>query len=718
MTSLKSGRLIALVCGSILGLAALGATGVYQFSAFKYQAAFNDYRANFNADGSAAQARLNDMFKLVYQNIRTISLLPSVKNIDRHAKQLSDNDREAIRRIYENANSNVQVSEIYVVPASFNPQAIDPETGKPEAPIASFDSEIANVPDQTGSTTEATNKAPQVEDEEYKLLTEQIAFLKQQYPDNKKIDGLNVPLISGHEVITCDNTEFDNTHNDADRKGIVLSVPFFSQDGKLAGVIAAMVRTNVLRQFLPDANAALTSAAYGFTVLSKTPGQAALSAQSVSDAKPDPKIKTSEVLKIETADANAGWVLWSGRPDSEFETLPGVENISNTERMGYGIVAGFAAIAMLGFLYVLKRYYEPTQRLTQSMLSLASGNLSVDTPHYARADIIGQISQAVRAFGENLRILKSVEITREQVISELGRGLSRIQSGDLSCRIDRPFPKEMDGLLLAFNEAVERLQSAISIVKSGADNIKNGSQQIASASDALAKRTESQAANIEETAAAVSEITSKVKEAASGASQARDAVALAKQDATSCEGIVNETIGAMNGIDQSSREITQIIGLMDEIAFQTNLLALNAGVEAARAGDVGRGFAVVAQEVRALAQRSTDAAKRIKDLIATSRGHVELGVKLVGQAGTSLIRIVDRVTEIDKVVGKIAASAQQQASALQEINAAVSQMDQMTQQNAAMVEKSNSETRSLVEKSDDLNITVGSFITAEAPLAA
>jgi methyl-accepting chemotaxis protein len=255
-------------------------------------------------------------------------------------------------------------------------------------------------------------------------------------------------------------------------------------------------------------------------------------------------------------------------------------------------------------------------------------------------------------------------------------------------------------------------------VKTGADVIKTGSEQISTASDALARRTETQAANIEETAAAVSEITSTLKETAAGASQARDAVALARQDAVNCEAIVTNTITAMKGIDQSSREITQIIGLIDEIAFQTNLLALNAGVEAARAGDVGRGFAVVASEVRALAQRSAGAAKQIKELIDTSRGHVELGVQLVGETGTSLVRIVGRVTDVDKVISKIAVSVQQQAASLQEISSAVNQMDQMTQQNAAMVEESNAETRSLVQKSDDLNQMVGGFKTRDGARAA
>ncbi len=216
----------------------------------------------------------------------------------------------------------------------------------------------------------------------------------------------------------------------------------------------------------------------------------------------------------------------------------------------------------------------------------------------------------------------------------------------------------------------------------------------------------------------MAEITSKVQQAATGASEVRNAVATAREEAAKTGAIVQRAISSMNGIERSSQQITQIIGVIDEIAFQTNLLALNAGVEAARAGDAGRGFAVVAQEVRALAQRSAEAAKQIKTLISASQAEVGEGVSLVGEAGASLDRIVERVLAISALVDTIATSAAEQASGLAEVNTAVDQMDQTTQQNAAMVEQTTAATKNLAQQSDELNDLIASFVTSSKALLA
>jgi methyl-accepting chemotaxis protein len=228
-------------------------------------------------------------------------------------------------------------------------------------------------------------------------------------------------------------------------------------------------------------------------------------------------------------------------------------------------------------------------------------------------------------------------------------------------------------------------------------------------SNDLSKRTEQQAASLEETAAALDQITATVKKTAEGATYARNVVAAAKTDAENSGQVVGQAVTAMGEIEQSSHQISSIIGVIDEIAFQTNLLALNAGVEAARAGDAGRGFAVVASEVRALAQRSAEAAKEIKALISASSTQVAAGVSLVGETGKALQRIVSQIAEINGVMIDIAASAQEQATGLNEVNAAVNQMDQVTQQNAAMVEESTAAGFALASEAEELSRMMSQF---------
>ncbi|WP_395443997.1 methyl-accepting chemotaxis protein [Caulobacter sp. UC70_42] len=294
-------------------------------------------------------------------------------------------------------------------------------------------------------------------------------------------------------------------------------------------------------------------------------------------------------------------------------------------------------------------------------------------------------------------------------LDALADGLKALAEGDLTHRIDAPFSAKAQPVKDNFNHSVSRLRDALVNIASTADSIRGGSAEIASASDDLSHRTEQQAASLEETAAALDQITSTVNRSAEGAIQASNAATSAKIDAERSGEVVRDAVAAMGEIEQSSGQITQIIGVIDEIAFQTNLLALNAGVEAARAGEAGRGFAVVAQEVRALAQRSADAAKEIKTLIASSTAQVERGVKLVGQTGEALSGIVGKVSEITDQITEIARSSREQATGLNQVNTAVNQMDQVTQQNAAMVEEATAAASNLRGEANELTRLVGRF---------
>jgi len=322
------------------------------------------------------------------------------------------------------------------------------------------------------------------------------------------------------------------------------------------------------------------------------------------------------------------------------------------------------------------------------------------------------------AKGRVAKVVKfATEVTgRVDAVNQIARALERLAANDLSYRmagaIDAQFVRVRDD----FNGAVAVLDATIGAVATATQNVTAGANEISTASDDLSRRTEQQAASLEETAAALDQITATVGRSADGAKRASEAASGARVDAAKSGEIVGEAVSAMDGIEESSAQINQIIGVIDEIAFQTNLLALNAGVEAARAGEAGRGFAVVAQEVRALAQRSADAAKEIKALIANSSSQVDRGVRLVGETGRALTSIVGKVGEIDTLIHEIAQSSREQATGLGEVNLAVNQMDQVTQQNAAMVEEATAAAANLRTEANELERLIArfNFTTREA----
>ena len=313
-------------------------------------------------------------------------------------------------------------------------------------------------------------------------------------------------------------------------------------------------------------------------------------------------------------------------------------------------------------------------------------------------------------FDLNQKVMKVVKFATDiSDLTDLSAGLSRMAAGVLDQPIQKNFAPGLEEGRKDLNAAQEKLRSTIMEIADGVNLVASGSQESASASADLSGRTERQAASLEETAAALGQVTTRVKKTTEGAKLARAVVSEARGESEKSGDIVRQAVEAMGRIEKSSVEINQIIGVIDDIAFQTNLLALNAGVEAARAGDAGRGFAVVASEVRALAQRSADAAKDIKRLITTSRAEVGNGVKLVAETGDSLARIVGKVSEINSVVANIAASAEEQSTALQEVNTVVNQMDEATQQNAAMAEQSTAAARSMMQETEKLSEVVGQF---------
>ena len=302
---------------------------------------------------------------------------------------------------------------------------------------------------------------------------------------------------------------------------------------------------------------------------------------------------------------------------------------------------------------------------------------------------------------------------RLAVIAQVGEALEGLAKGDFTASL-HDLPEAFRKVEQDFEFMRSQISETLVQVADTAKSINTGSVEISSASDDLSERTEQQAASLEQTAAAMDQLTGGVRETAEGAAHVNRSVSEAHADATQGGAVVKEAVGAMDDIQRSAAEIAQIINVIDGIAFQTNLLALNAGVEAARAGDAGKGFAVVASEVRALAQRSADAAKHIKDLIGESSKQVARGVALVGQSGEALDRIVGKVAEIATLAANISQLAQVQSNSLQQVNIAIGEMDATTQQNAAMVEESTAAARSLASEADQLTGLVARFTLDDA----
>ena len=444
-------------------------------------------------------------------------------------------------------------------------------------------------------------------------------------------------------------------------------------------------------------------------------------------------IKNDELLKQMSSETGSNnTVMMDLLASGGEEMSASVNSTITTSIIGLGI--GVVSSIALAFYVSHAGITAPMARLRERMTTLADGQTSGEIEGIGRADEIGQMAAAVAIFRDNaierIKLAKEADSTRQlseaerlqrdaerakeaasvqHAVDELGAALNRLSDGDLAYRIETPFQGQLDNLRRNFNNSVEKLNQAMNSVGTNASAINAGATELLNAADDLAKRTEQQAASVEETAAALEQITTTVKDAAKRAEEASQLVLRTKGGAEVSGKVVNDAIDAMRHIENSSNEIANIIGVIDDIAFQTNLLALNAGVEAARAGDAGKGFAVVAQEVRELASRSANAAKEIKTLITASSQHVQSGVDLVAQTGTSLQKIVGEVQEINRHVQAIAEASREQSLGLQEINTAVNTMDQGTQQNAAMVEESTAASAALASEAQSLTEMLGQF---------
>jgi methyl-accepting chemotaxis protein len=463
----------------------------------------------------------------------------------------------------------------------------------------------------------------------------------------------------------------------------------------------------------------------------------------VVDQKYAPALKSGDVIAVNTAIAELEPIYARHRKIIDglavLATDAAASSVLEAERTSKIVFALLAVttLAMLALVLIgtnaLRRFIvSPLSKVSAYMGQLSAGDFTHEVPLRDRPDEIGDMARSVASFrlasierqaaraAEHLKQAQdqdwAAEVARteeralrQQVVDCLGTSLRQLAEGDLTQRITKAFPREFEGLRADFNSSLETLDQTLAHVLDSTSAVDSGSREISSASDDLARRTEQQAASLEQTAAALDQVTATIRQTAENAAEAQKATAVSRTMVGKSSAVATEAMTAMERIDASSRQIGQIITVIDEIAFQTNLLALNAGVEAARAGEAGRGFAVVAQEVRALAQRSANAAKEIKTLVTESSDSVESGVGLVIRVGEELSGVVDHFGRIEDLVNTIASAARHQAIGLAEINNAVGQMDQVTQQNAAMVEETTAASHSLTREAGELGELIKRF---------
>ncbi|MFD1191599.1 methyl-accepting chemotaxis protein [Phenylobacterium conjunctum] len=380
------------------------------------------------------------------------------------------------------------------------------------------------------------------------------------------------------------------------------------------------------------------------------------------------------------------------------------------EILGAMVVMSLVLYALLGagIMILRTRVLAPIVDLSTFTQRLAAGEFDLRSPSMKRPDEVGEVARSIDAFkvgvvareaeaarlrAENeseaerrLSAAREAEAqAREAVMLRLAEGLSRLAKGDLTQRLNEAFPEAFEALRADFNAAAHALSQTLGEVAEIAGAVGAEAEDVRTVSDQISRRTEAQAANLEQTAAALEEISSAVKASSENAQAANRVADAARAQAEASGAVAENAVQAMQRISASSGQIGQIIGVIDEIAFQTNLLALNAGVEAARAGESGKGFAVVASEVRALAQRSADAAREIKALVESAAAEVEAGVGSVAAVGDTLAGIAAQVARMDTLMREITRSAAEQAAGLSSVSQAVSQMDIATQQAAAQV---------------------------------
>ncbi len=628
---------------AVLGVLGLLALVIYFKSSADERTILANYRANLEGQAQLDARQIHGVLEQIYQGERVIAGIPAVRAIDRNATNLSAADNGTIQRIYDNLFSSLALSEIYIVPRTLNPDKIDPATHEPEAPDISFDSNVAGGGDHTGDPN--WHHYPEVETYEYRQMRDDlIPYMAAHYPTAASFSGINMPVITGPQIITCDNTVFDFTHKDSDRVGIILAVPSYAPDNKFKGIITAIIRTEVLRTLLPASNAALVNPTYDFSALAGKPGQAAVSGHYAAQGVRDPGLLFSTVIPIKLPDPRSQFLLWEGRPNSEFYSSPQYRSVHQFERLGIGSLALVAIMLWIAIGVVDKRYLRPAAALAGAMSDLAAGHDEIAISGLGRTDVIGRLASALGVFRESMRRAAALAASREQETAE------RLSRADRMELLIAGFENRTGALVSDLVGAASGMESAARALGDCAGRALDRSGAAVASSRAVSTDVQAVAAAAEQLAASVSDINRRI-------SRAHEIAERAARES-------DQTTATVHRLEEGAGSIGAVVTQISTIARQTNLLALNATIEAARAGEAGRGFSVVASEVKTLAGQTAHATDDIQSRIQDIQGLTGRAVNAIGTIGG----VVGEMAEIStSIVGAI----EQQSVATQEIARAI-----------------------------------------------
>jgi methyl-accepting chemotaxis protein len=566
-----------------------------------YQTALSNYRQSSHYDALDMKLRLEKFFLDIQQNLRTISFLPSVRNIQRHGENLDGNAHESIQQIYNNLKSNVAVSEIYIVPIDLEPDSLDPVTNEPQAPILMFDKLIMSEKDRQ---VEQESGIPAVEIYEYRALKDQMAWFKKHYSNISSVDKLDLPFISSENLITCDNSIFLDTKLDADRSGIMLSVPFYGSDDNIKGTITAVVLTNNIRNIISGGDYSLFNKKHNYFVMQNN-GQAIESKEFILEGNQDPNLLFSEVLTLKINNPQSPWKLWVGHNNIAFLDSEAVKSIKYFR---------FISLAAIIIIYIF------------STISFFALNKNIETIKLSNDELENRVRSRTAQIEELALKQQQISIEAEE------RKRKALQDMAYNLEI---FVKEL--VLKIVNVSIQ--------MQSASENAMTIAQDTKQRAEIVANSSSDSVSNSMKMASGAKVLSDSIKDVSSQTDLSKDNVKDASIKAEAAKQIIDL-------LNIKSEKINKILLLIANIAEQINLLALNATIESARAGEAGRGFAVVANEVKNLSEQVAKASEEInnqmKEIASSTKDSVQAVIDIlnsVGQVSSISINISNAVRQ-------------------------------------------------------------------------